>query len=335
MFTKAQIKFTIFYSTLFLLLFWSFSFGLYFWMDSSFGEGYISTVNQRQSGTKDFQPNDKNTKVVTIAGDVALDQLRNIIILLNGGLLIVIPIASWFLAKRTLRPMQEIHEQQKQFVSDASHEMRTPLSIISGEIEVILKKKRTAEDYRKTLISTKEETDRISHLVENLLFLARDDQNSNAFTFESVDITDTINEVTKALHGKSKPKHISVTFTTDNVTAIPLVSGHPLLLRQLFYNLLDNAITYTPKSGKIIISLAETKGTISIAFQDTGIGIAKEEQDKILNRFYRVDTSRSETKGYGLGLAIVNTILQRHNGQLHITSKPGLGSTFTVTLPKA
>ena len=304
-------------------------------MDSSFGEGYISQVNQRQSSAKDFQPNDKNTKVVTIAGDVALDQLRNILILLNGGLLFAIPIASWFLAKRTLRPVQEIHEQQKQFVSDASHEMRTPLSIISGEIEVVLNKKRTADDYRKTLISTKEETDRISNLAENLLFLARDDQHSHAFTFEDVDITDTINEVTKALHSKSQQKYIKVSFTADNVNSVPIVKGHPLLLRQLFYNLLDNAIAYTPKNGSIKISLSETKNTISIAFKDTGIGIAKKEQSKIINRFYRVDASRSETKGYGLGLAIVKSILQRHNGHLLVASEIKKGSTFTVMLPKA
>src|SRR5579863_7583957 len=101
MFRQAQIKFTIFYSALFLLLFWLFSFGLYFWMDSSFGEGYISRVEQRQSTNKDLPLNAKNVRVVTIAGDVALDQLEKILIALNGVLLIVIPIASWFLAKRT------------------------------------------------------------------------------------------------------------------------------------------------------------------------------------------------------------------------------------------
>ncbi|MGH7204468.1 MAG: sensor histidine kinase [Candidatus Levyibacteriota bacterium] len=335
MFKQAQIKLTIFYSTLFLLLFWSFSFGLYYWMDSSFGEGYISQVSQRQGDTHDTPFNAKNARVVTVAADVALDQLRNILIVLNGGLLIAIPIASWFLAKRTLRPVQQIHEQQNQFVSDASHEMRTPLAIIGGEIDVVLKKKRSAEDYKKTLISTKEETTRISHLVENLLFLAKSDQNSQVFTFENVDITDSINDVTKALHSKSQQKHITVIFNADKVTTAPVVEGHALLLRQLFFNLLDNAISYTPKNGTITILLTETKNSIKIAFRDTGIGIAPDDQHKILNRFYRVDPSRSVTKGYGLGLAIVTTILQRHHGQLHIASEVGKGSTFTIELPKA
>src|SRR5581483_5146992 len=101
-------------------LFWLFSFGIYEWMNSSFGEGYISQVQQKR-GIDTDAINSKNAKVVTIAGDVALDQLLQIIITLNGALLFVIPIVSWFLAKRTLSPVQHMHELQKQFVSDASH----------------------------------------------------------------------------------------------------------------------------------------------------------------------------------------------------------------------
>lgn len=227
-----------------------------------------------------------------------------------------------------------MHEQQKQFVSDASHEMRTPLAIMSGEIEVILKKKRTVADYKKTLVSTKEETDRLSKLVENLLFLAKDNQNTQILQHESIDITDSINEVTQALLPKSKQKKVSIGLEVKAVATAPIVKGYPSLLRQLFYNLLDNAITYTPKRGKITITLLEVKSTIVIAIHDTGIGIAKEEQSKILNRFYRVDTSRSETKGYGLGLSIVKSIIARHNGKLLITSEVKKGSTFTVILPK-
>lgn len=332
MFKRAEIKLTILYSGLFLFLFWTFSFGLYVWMNNSFGESYISQVEQRQKDTDAFS--NQNAKVVTIAGDIAIDQLRNILLALNGGLLLIIPVASWFLAKRTLTPVQKMHEQQKQFVSDASHEMRTPLAIMSGEIEVILKKKRTVADYKKTLVSTKEETDRLSKLVENLLFLAKDNQNTQILQHESIDITDSINEVTQALLPKSKQKKVSIGLEVKAVATAPIVKGYPSLLRQLFYNLLDNAITYTPKRGKITITLLEVKSTIVIAIHDTGIGIAKEEQSKILNRFYRVDTSRSETKGYGLGLSIVKSIIARHNGKLLITSEVKKGSTFTVILPK-
>ncbi|CAN5118096.1 HAMP domain-containing sensor histidine kinase [soil metagenome] len=330
MFKFAQIKLTIFYSILFLMLFWIFSGGLYIWMDNSFGEGYISQIQQRQGQDQDTIS--KNTKVVTIAGDAAIDELRNILFILNGVLLFIIPIVSWFLAKHTLSPLQIAHEQQKQFVSDASHEMRTPLSIMSGEIEVALNKKRSSEDYQKILKSIKEETDRLSRLVENLLFLARNDQNMQ-IPFQSIDVTDLMNEVVHSLRIKSKAKQISVSLKGDSVSS-PMVSGNPDLLRQLFFNLLDNAIIYTQNKGKITITLSENDKHIFIALQDTGIGISGQDQSKIMKRFYRADTSRSQTKGYGLGLSIVQTILEKHYGYLTIDSQLKKGSTFTVLLPK-
>ena len=334
MFRKAQIKLTIYYSILFLILFWIFSAGLYVWMNQSFGEGYISQVQHRQ-GEKDISIFDKNAQVVTIAGDVALDQLRDTLIVLNLGLLFIIPIASWFLAKKTLAPVYEAHERQKQFVSDASHEMRTPLAIITGEIDVTLTKNRPADDYRATLVSTQEETKRLSGLVENLLFLARDDQNGTALQSETVDITDMINTVKQALQIKSDEKHIDISLAVDDSFQTSAINGHPVLLRQLFYNLIDNAITYTPRNGRIAISLLEHKNTIIITMKDSGIGIAKEDIAKITRRFYRVDTSRSQTKGYGLGLAIANSIVLKHKGKLLINSEFKKGSTFTVILPKS
>jgi two-component system sensor histidine kinase CiaH len=334
MFKKTQIKLTIYYSALFLFLFWSFSSGLYVWMNNSFGEGFISQVQHRQ-GENDMDVFEKNAKVVTIAGDVALDQLRDTLIVLNLCLLIVIPIASWFLAKKTLAPVQEAHERQKQFVSDASHEMRTPLAIITGEIDVTLNKKRSVHEYQETLVSTREETKRLSTLVENLLFLAKDDQQANTFQLQPVDITDVINDVKQSLQAKSSKKQLSVTLTVSDTMESPIVEGHPVLLRQLFYNVIDNAITYTPSQGKISIALSEFKKTIAIFITDTGIGIAKEDIAKLTRRFYRVDPSRSQIKGYGLGLAIAKAVINRHKGRLLIVSEKNKGSTFTIILPKA
>jgi signal transduction histidine kinase len=331
MFKKTQLRLTLLYSLLFLVLFWAFSSGIYVWMNNSFGEGYVSQIQQHKEIDTDSL--NRSAKIVTVAGDVALDQLRNILIVLNGVLLITIPAVSWFLAKKTLAPIQKAHEQQKQFVSDASHEMRTPLSIISGEIEVALKKHRSAGEYRSALVSTKEEADRLSGLVENLLFLAGSDKKSRSMKTEPVDITDLINSVVNALRPISRDKQITISLDTDDVSA-PVVLGNPILLRQLFFNIIHNAVNYSSKKGCVTISLKETGSDTSIAVRDSGPGIAQKDQERIMERFYRVDASRSDKKGHGLGLAIAKVIIDAHRGNLRVDSALGKGSVFTIILPK-
>ena len=123
MFTKARLQLTLFYSLLFLVLFWVFSFGIYFWMDRSFGEDYIVEVQKQQvqTGQNTGEFDDSQNILTTIAGDVALSRLRLIILMINGVFLLVIPIVSWYLAKKSLKPIQLAHEKQNQFVADASH----------------------------------------------------------------------------------------------------------------------------------------------------------------------------------------------------------------------
>ena len=333
MFKKAQITLTLFYSLLFLLLFWLFSFGIYFWMDKSFGEGYISRVKQvQQAQTGQYEGGyEDKTAIVTIAGDVALDQLRNILLVLNGGLLLIIPIVSWFLARCTLDPIEFIHEQQKQFVSDASHELKTPLAIMYGEMEVVLKKDRTRKDYVQTILSNKEEVRRLSKLVENLLFLARNDQNNYVFPTKPVDITDVINTVRSQLKQRINEKELTVRFEPAREDII--VQGEEGLLHQLFFNLLDNAVKYTPTKGTITVRLIVKKQDVEIHITDTGIGIPQHDQEMIFHRFYRADMSRTEPKGYGLGLSISKTIVEKHGGDIKITSREEKGTTVVVILP--
>ncbi len=332
MFKQTQLKLTLFYSLLFLFLFWVFSLGIYLWMERSFGEGYISQVRQRQvqQSQNDGDFDDRKAIVVTIAGDVALDRLLNILIAINGISLFVIPTISWYLAKKSLTPIQIAHEKQKQFVSDASHELRTPISIMTGEIDVALKKVRSVADYQHILKSNKEELTRLTSLVENLLFLAREDQNNKASLSDTVDMTDLISTLIVQLKPIYTKKHLPIHFQPAEENVV--IKGNTQLLRQLFFNLLDNAIKYTNK-GEIWVTLSQENKYAKVTIKDTGLGISQEHQARLFDRFYRVDTARSETKGYGLGLAICQAIVKRHNGTINLASSPHKGTTFNVFLP--
>ncbi len=332
MFKQAKIQLSFFYSILFLITFWVFSLGIYFWMEKSIGEGVILNEVKQQYDARSLSKelDDQRIALAATAGDVSLSQLRTILLYLNGGLLILVPLSAWFLTRKTLEPVQKIHEQQKQFVSDASHELRTPLSIISGEIEVALKKNRSAQDYQQILKSTKEEINSLTGLVENLLFLARDDQGKQKMEREKVDLIDLISFVTASLKTKSNSKKQTISFNPPKESLE--VRGNPILLKQLFSNILDNAIKYTPKKGKIWIEVFRKAQFVVIKIKDSGIGISPEDQKKIFERFYRVDTSRSQVKGYGLGLAIANGVVEKHQGQIIVESTLDKGTTFTVFL---
>lgn len=336
MFNKARVKLTLFYSLVFLVFFLSFSIGVYVWMDRSFGEGYISQVKQKsqqQTGQNQGEFEDQKTAIVTIAGDVALDQLRNILIVLNTISFLVIPFIAWFLTGYALRPVEETHEKQKQFVSDAAHELKTPLAIIGGEIEVALRRKRNISDYHSVLSSAKEEIGRLGDLVENLLFLARDDQRKQPLGLERTELVDTVNSVLSSLNPALHKKNLHVSFNPpeDNL----VIAGQPAAIRQLFVNLLDNATKYSKKNGHIEVNIAENKPYASVSVKDNGIGVAPENLDKIFDRFFRVDTSRTDIKGYGLGLSIAKSIIERHNGSIQLKSELNKGSTFIVNLPLA
>ncbi len=333
MFTKARLQLTLFYTLLFFVLFWVFSFGIYFWMDRSFGEGYISEVKQQQTQKGDHQGefDDSQQTLTTIAGDVALKRLLTVLITINSILLFIIPIISWYLAKKSLEPIQAAHEKQNQFVADASHELRTPISIMIAEIEVALKKERAEKDYKIILKSNKEELERLGTLVKNLLFLARDGVNKQHKRMEEIDLTDLLSTLIIQFKPIYQKKQILIELhpAEDSVT----MKGNFSDIRQLFLNLIDNAIKYTDK-GRIDIDLRQTNKFVRVNVSDTGMGISQKNQKLLFDRFYRVEMARSETKGYGLGLSICKAIVESYHGSIGVNSIVNQGSVFTVILPK-
>ena len=244
--------------------------------------------------------------------------------------------------------LDQSFRQMKQFSSDASHELKTPLTILKGEVEVMLRKERTSQEYQQTLKSNLEEINRMSQIVEDLLTLSKADTGEIKFNKEDINLTEILNEVVAQMDrlAQSKKLHLSVPNNHQDIHIL----GDALRLRELFINLIENGIKYTEEGGSIHIALQkeypplvrdqsdrverENGEFVKIIVSDTGIGIAKEDQERIFNRFFRVDKARSrEQGGSGLGLSICKWIVEAHQGGINVESELGKGSSFIVRLP--
>jgi heavy metal sensor kinase len=228
--------------------------------------------------------------------------------------------------------LQASFERHKRFTSDASHELRTPLTVMQADISLALRRPRSAAEYRRTLESAQEEVSRLSHIVSDLLTLTRLDTDVALIAHEEVALDDIIDGVVAGLRPLAHDRLVSLTYGID---APAIVMGDSTRLKQLFINLVDNAIAYTPAGGRVHVSLVSSPEGITVSVTDTGVGIDPLHLPHIFERFYRTDEARSRSnEGTGLGLAIVKSAVQAHNGRIDVTSRPGAGTTFTVWLPR-
>ena len=223
--------------------------------------------------------------------------------------------------------------QIRQFSSDASHELRTPLTVMKGETELALRRPRDAKDYTVVLESNLEEIDRMTRIVDELLFLSRADMGEVKMERLPVKLESLLEDVHRQASLLGQERDVQVVL---GMVAPATVLGDELRLRELFLNLLDNAVKYSTPGGSVDITLQTETGQAKVLITDHGIGISREDQGKIFDRFYRTDDARTHTKkGTGLGLAICAWIIESHHGRIEVDSEIGKGSTFTVTLPLA
>ncbi len=301
-----------------------------------------------------------------------IDALKHILIYAAGVMLLISAAGGWLLAGRALKPideltrrarqitahdlsqrlnldqedelgrmaatfddmigrLQEAFERQKRFTSDASHELRTPLTVMQAELGLALTRPRAAEDYRHTLLSMDEEVSRLSLIVNDLLTLTRIDVDPVAIQHQPLALHELLGGLARRVGMIAAERN-----TTVEVEGLQpaTITGDATRLRQLFTNLLDNAVTYTPDGGRVTVRLERARDGARVTIGDTGIGIAAEHLPRIFERFYRTSEARAHhAHGTGLGLAISWSVVQAHQGEIAVQSTLGQGTTFTVFLP--
>ena len=259
------------------------------------------------------QLSEKNLSTrINVAG--TQNELRNLAVMVNG----------------MLDRIESAYNRQKQFVSDASHELRTPIAVLQGYASLLDRWGKDAPDVRDEAIAAiKNETQSMKELVEDLLFLARHDKRTLKLEPEEFSASELIMETVKETELIARSHKVE----TGKVQDCTLYADRSSV-KQALRIFIDNAVKYTPPGGTVNISCDTANGQCGIAIRDTGMGIRKEDLPRIFDRFYRADQARNAQEGgHGLGLSIARIIITSHGGTINVRSKPGTGSTFTMWLP--
>ncbi|PJE67815.1 hypothetical protein COU95_00220 [Candidatus Shapirobacteria bacterium CG10_big_fil_rev_8_21_14_0_10_40_9] len=250
----------------------------------------------------------------------------------NGAILIFSGLAGYLLAGKTLRPIERTLEEQKRFVADASHEMRTPLTALKTSMEVALRdKKISLSGAKKVIKSNLEDIDGLQTLSNNLLSLANYQSNGQSLVFGSVEMAEVVKSAYRKILPLAKKKGIEINLKVKKQK----VKGNKESLEQMMLIFLDNAVKYTPRGGQVWVETKQDRRNLIIKIKDNGIGISQKDIPHVFERFYRVDQSRSKDNvaGFGLGLSLAKRIIEIHKGTVKVSSVLGKGTTFTVLIP--
>lgn len=230
--------------------------------------------------------------------------------------------------------LKKLEQMRKDFVANVSHELKTPITSIKGFSETLLdgamEDKQALNDFLNIILK---ESDRLQSLIQDLLDLSKIEQQGFSLSIQELDLTVVLDEVLAIMNGKAAEKEIVIEYKRERPPIS--IDGDVHRLKQVFINIISNAISYTPNQGRIYISLEETGKTVLTKIRDTGIGIEEKEIPRIFERFYRVDKARSRNSGgTGLGLAIVKHLVEAHKGSISVKSEVGKGTCFSIELPK-
>src|SRR5215831_14318043 len=260
--------------------------------------------------------------------DLALAALRRFALVLLPASLLLTAAVFAFYSNQLLARIDAVVGQLRQFVSDAAHELRTPLSVLQGETELLLARPRTAGEYEDAARVMESELKKLTRIVDGLFTLSMADARQLRIAREALYLEEVLEE--SCVLAMPLANHKKIRIERDLQKDVQF-NGDATFLRQLFLIFLDNAIKYSRSGSRVLVTLTK-KDDVRVCFQDEGIGIAKEDLPHIFERFFRAGPS-TETQSGGLGLAIAQAIAQAHNGTIECQSQAGLGSSFTVRLP--
>jgi len=322
MFKTARLKLTAWY--LLIIMFISLSFS-----------GLIFQIVSREINRFARAPRFRVEENFLFNEDLVVEARHRVLLSLleiNGLILLTAGSLGYFLAGKTLKPIEAVLEEQKRFIGDASHELRTPLTALKSMLEVSLRDKKITLPEAKSIISDSlEETDKLTSLSNSLLELARLNGDTKKLVREKLLVKDLVADSFKQITLRAQAKNISITSRTNSTQ----VFGNREKLVETLIILLDNALKYSPSGSQINISAQTIKNTALIKVSDHGAGISSSDLPHIFERFYRADIARSKNNkdGFGLGLSIAQKIIEEHKGKIEVKSKLGQGSEFKVTLP--
>lgn len=230
-----------------------------------------------------------------------------------------------------LERLQNTFQRERQFIGDVAHELKTPLATQQSGIEITLSKDRTKDEYKKALEEALIDAQRQSKTLNNILDLAWSEASNGQDQTQTINLSQLLEELEDIMHRLAQQKDITIEKNIQKEIYTTGIGTKDKLARA-FLNILDNAIKYTPKQGKISLTLKREYELAVIKVQDTGAGIAEKDTPHIFERFYRGSTT-NKAQGSGLGLAITQSIIQAHQGKIHVKSHIGKGTTFTIMLP--
>lgn len=332
MFKSARLRLTAWYVLLIVLITLAFSFAMYViatrdlsrLIDHAKQRDQIMRLREPIRPVSYFPPGPTVNELEAIRSQVVIN-----LVILNAFIWIGSAIAAYFLAGRTLSPIKAMMDEQVRFVSDASHELRTPLAVLKTELESsLLEKKISDKQARQIITSNLEEVNHLQQLTTGLLQLSSPEANHH----ELLNLAEVVELAERQVTTLAKNKTVKVDVSGLSSAS---VLGNPEALKQVFTILLENAIKYSSNKSAVTVKIASDGDDYKVIVRDQGIGISAEDLPHIFDRFYRADASRSKIEGYGLGLAIAQTIITAHHGTIEVESEPNKGSVFIVWLPKS